>query len=227
MRSRLTFDPVSKDWCLQKGNWSLKTVILQAFYVFKEFSLHQVTASCMFCLTDCSRYHYFRLLTANIMSVSALNVAWCLCLFPCRLQIWSMNWACQEKSSDQPQRPETRLRSAQLATGNLYPEHWWQCSPPWKSTAAKTGPNEWMYCSQSHGLQLFKHYPISRWSSLWMQQWTYLCTCQPTSLKKERILPVHSATTSSLCYMFWITVQWHVTFKDTIFITMWFYRKSQ
>ena len=35
-------------------------LLLQSFYVLQGFSLRHVSASCMFCLTDCSRYHYFR-----------------------------------------------------------------------------------------------------------------------------------------------------------------------
>lgn len=36
-------------------------LLLQSFYVLQGKSLHPVASSCMFCLTDCSRYHYFRL----------------------------------------------------------------------------------------------------------------------------------------------------------------------
>ena len=40
-------------------------VLLQAYYVLRGFSEYHVDTSCMFCLSDCSRFHYFRLPTAN------------------------------------------------------------------------------------------------------------------------------------------------------------------
>ena len=41
-------------------------LLMQAYYVLQGFSKHDIQETCMFCLTDASRFHYLKLLTTGI-----------------------------------------------------------------------------------------------------------------------------------------------------------------